>query len=210
KDIGIEAKDPVEFKEKLKKLQTPQEDALAGVDEKLKKAIELSKKGADYLSLLGISTVDYSKINPTQLYESSVLSDPNYSDEEKTELLDSLSPLQKKERGLQLRSEYERAQKAQISQFEQSVAAMEASKAERKMKADKELKSTLDKVEKIAGLSLKAHHKTDIYEAITTGRMQQELFYDKKSGEYDYQSMIETYFIKKNLDKIIGHVKKLT
>jgi hypothetical protein len=209
KDLGIEAKDPTELKEKLKSTK-PAEDVLSGIDERLKKAVEFSKKGGDYLALLGVSQVDYSKINPTALYENSIMNDPNYSPEEAKELLDSLSPLQKKERGLQLRSEYERAQKAQLAQFEESIKTIEQSKAERKAKADRELKSTLDKVEKIAGLTVKPHHKADIFDAITSGRMQQELFFNQKTGDYDYQSMIETYFVKKNLPKIMDHLKKIT
>jgi hypothetical protein len=209
KDLGIEAKDPTELKEKLKSSK-PAEDVLSGVDERLKKAIEFSKKGGDYLALLGVSKIDYSAISPTALYENAITNDPNYTQEEARELLDSLSPLQKKERGLQLRNEYERAQKAQLFQFEESIKAIEQSKAERKAKADKELKSTLDKVEKIAGLTVKPHHKADIYDAITSGRMQQELFFDQKTGDYDYQSMIETYYVKKNLPKILEHLKKMT
>jgi hypothetical protein len=209
KDLGIEAKDPKELKEKLKS-SPPAEDVLSGVDERLKKAIEFSKKGGDYLALLGVSKIDYSQINPTALYENAILSDPNYSPEEARELLDSLSPLQKKERGLQLRNDYERIQKSQLSQFEESIKAIEQSKTERKAKADKELKTTLDKVEKIAGLTVKPHHKADIFDAITSGRMQQELFFNQKTGDYDYQSMIETYFVKKNLPKILDHLKKVT
>lgn len=189
---------------------TPPVDEWVGVDEKLKKAVEFAKKGGDYLQYLGIQKVDYSKIDPVELYKTSILNHQSFSPDEAKELLESLSPLQMKERGIQLQSQYTQWQNAQVAEFEGSLRQAEQAKAERKVRADKELRSTLDKVDKIAGLSLKSHHKQDIYDAITTGRMQQELFYSKESGDYDYQSMIETYFVKKNLPKILSHVQKVT
>jgi hypothetical protein len=185
-------------------------DEWVGVDEKLKKAVEYAKKGGDYLTYLGINKVDYYKIDPVDIYKQSILSNQSFSPEEKKELLESMSPLQMKMEGIRLQAQYTQLQNQQVAEFEGSLQQAERAKAERKLRADTELKATLDKVDKIAGLSLKPHVKQDIYDAITTGRMQRELFYDQKTGDYDYQSMIETYFIKRNLQKILDHTKKVT
>lgn len=205
-----EPKPAVNDSPKVPEPPKPPVDEWEGVDEKLKKAVEYAKKGGDYLTYLGIQKVDYSKIDPVDLYKQSVLSNQSFSPEEKKELLESMSPLQMKAEGIRLQAQYTQWQNAQVAEFEGSLRQAEQARAERKLNADRELRSTLDKVDKIAGLSLKPHRKQDIYDAITSGRMQRELFYSKESNDYDYQSMIETYFVKKNLPKILEHVKKVT
>lgn len=205
KDVGFEdVKDEVEFKEWVKKLKEPQVDAYEGLDERMKKAVELAKKGGDYLSFLKVSQIDYTKVDPVQLFEQSIRSEGAYTPEEVEELLNSYTPFQKKQLGLEKRNQYIQWQRQEEARIQSEIAAVEASRAAAKLKAEKDLKETLNKVEKIAGLTLKSHHKQDIYDAITSGRMQKELFFDPKTGEYDNQSMIETYFLKKNKEKIIN------
>jgi hypothetical protein len=207
KDLGFEdAKDWNDVKTRIKSSG----DAFEGVNDELKYAVELAKKGGDFKSFLKISEVDYTKIDPTQLYEQTMRNDPNYTKEEIQEHLDSLTPLQKKQYGINLRNQFINQQKTAREQFDSQVAQIARQREEAKAKADQALKETLGKVEKIAGLTIKPHHRQDIYDAITTGRMGQELFFDKKTGEYDYQSMIETYFVKKNLPKILEHVQKVS
>lgn len=209
KDVGFDdVKDENEFKERVKKLKEPAPDAMEGLDDRMKKAVELARKGGDYLSFLKVSQVDYTKVDPIQLFEQSIKGDTAYTPEEAQEILDSMTPLQKKQAGLEKRNQYINWQRQEEARIQSEIASQESLRAEKKLKADKDLKETLNKVEKIAGLTLKSHHKQDIYDAITTGRMQKELFFDPKTGEYDNQSMIETYFLKKNKDKIIDFYSK--
>lgn len=209
KDVGFEdVKDESEFKERVKKLKEPASDAFEGLDERMKKAVELAKKGGDYLSFLKVSQVDYTKVDPVQLFEQSLRNDPAFTPEEVEELLNSYTPFQKKQLGIEKRNQYIQWQRQEESRIQSEIASAEAVRAAAKAKADKDLKETLNKVDKIAGLTLKSSHKQDIYDAITSGRMQKELFFDPKTGEYDNQSMIETYFLKKNKDKIINFYTK--
>jgi hypothetical protein len=209
KDVGFDdVKDETEFKERVKKLKEPAPDAMDGLDERMKKAVELAKKGGDYLSFLKVSQVDYTKVDPIQLFEQSIKGDASYTPEEAQEILDSMTPLQKKQAGIEKRSQYVNWQRQEEARIQSEIASAESVRVAAKAKADKDLKETLNKVEKIAGLTLKPSHKQDIYDAITTGRMQKEIFFDPKTGEYDNQSMIETYFLKKNKDKIINFYTK--
>lgn len=204
KEVGIEAQSWDEVKTKLKERLVKEE-----YPDNLKKAIEVFKKGGDYLEVLKINSVDYSKIDPIQIYESHIHSNAVNPDEAKA-YLDGKSEVEKRIEGKRLQQQYINYQKQQESDLMQKLEAEAARKAEAKKVADERLKSTLDKVEKIAGLTVKPHHKAEIFDAITTGRMQRELFFDQKTGEYDFNSMVETYFLKKNLPKIMDHLKKVT
>lgn len=203
KEVGIEAQNWEEAKTKLK------ERLKEEYPDNLKKAIEVFKKGGDYLEVLKINSVDYSKIDPIQIYESHIHSNAVNPEEAKA-YLDGKSEVEKRIEGKRLQQQYINYQKQQESDLMQKLEAEATRKVEAKKLADERLKSTLDKVEKIAGLTVKPHHKAEIFDAITTGRMQRELFFDQKSGDYDYNSMVETYFLKKNLPKIMDHLKKVT
>lgn len=204
KEVGIEANSWDEAKVKLKDRLTPKQ-----YPEDLKKALEVWEKGGDYLEVLKINSVDYSKIDPVQIYESYIQSNSN-SPEEATTFLDSKTEIEKRIEGRKLQQQYIAHQKQQEMELVQRAEAAKQAKIEAKKKADEKLQATLEKVDKIAGLTLKPHHKSDIYDAFSTGRAQKELFYDPKTGDYDYGSMIETYFLKKNLPKIMDHLKKVT
>jgi len=208
KDLGFEdVKDEEEFKTRVKELKSKPSE-LEGIPDNLKKAIELSKKGGDFLSYLKISQVDYSSIAPEAIYEHYVKS--KLSPEDAADKLANISVVDKKLEGLKLREQYIAHQKAQEAELERAAMTAQREIAERKAKADQKLKQVLDNVNEIAGLKLKPGQKQDIFEAITTGRMQKELFYDQKTGEYDFNSMIETYFVKKNLPKIISKIEQVT
>lgn len=203
KEVGIEAQSWDEVKTKLK------ERLKEEYPDNLKKAIEVFKKGGDYLEVLKINSVDYSKIDPIQIYESHIHSNSINPDEAKA-YLDGKSEVEKRIEGKRLQQQYIAYQKQQESEMMNALEARNAQKIKAKQEADERLKSTLDKVEKIAGLTVKPHHKAEIFDAITTGRMQRELFFDQKTGDYDFNSMVETYFLKKNLPKIMDHLKKVT
>lgn len=207
KDIGFEESDPEKVKSKIKELKSKPSD-LEGVPDNLKKAVELARKGGDYLSFLKVSSVDYSQIKPEVLFEHDVVT--KLGEEQGRELLDAMTPLQKKLEGTKLKDSMMYQQQLQQQQYETAAEQARRESELKKANADKALKSELDKVNEIAGLKLKPSHKQDMYEAITTGRMQKELFFNPENGEYDYKNMMETYFVKKNLPKIIQKIQQST
>lgn len=204
KEVGIEAQSMEEVKVKLKERLKTKE-----YPDNLKKAIEVYEKGGDFLDVLKINSVDYSKIDPIAIYESHIQSN-SLNPEEARAYLDGKSEVEKRIEGKRLQQQYINYQKQQESELMGKLEQEATRKVLARKEADERLKTTLDKVEDIAGLKLKPHHKADIFDAITTGRMQRELFFDSKSGDYDFNSMIETYFLKKNLPKIMDHLKRAT
>lgn len=217
KDIGFEESEPEKVKQRIKEL-TSKPSELEGLPEPLKKAIEFAKQGADYLSYLKINSVDYGKLDPVQVYEQKLFADvkemnPNATPEQLNEAfsdeLSKTSQVVKYQQGKLIRDQYVAYQRQQEQEYDRAVQSELQTKAAKKAEADAKLIATVEGLSEIGGLKLKANHKQDMVEAIRTGRMQKELFFNEK-GEYDYKNMAEVYFLKKNLDKILNHISKTT
>lgn len=205
------------MKQLIKELKSKPSE-LEGLPEPLKKAIDFAKQGADYLSYLKINSVDYGKLDPVQVYEQKLFADvkemnPNATPEQLNEAfsdeLSKTSQVVKYQQGKLIRDQYVAYQRQQEQEYERAVQSEMQAKAAKKAEADSKLIATVEGLSEIGGLKLKANHKQDMVEAIRTGRMQKELFFNEK-GEYDYKNMAEVYFLKKNLDKILNHISKTT
>lgn len=204
KDLGFEdIKDENDFKTRIKSLKEFEK-----VPDNLKKALDLSRKGGDWLSYLKVSQVDYNAIDPEQAWYQDAIN--NLGEESAKELWEKTSPLDRKLGGKRILNQAIQYQRAQQEAFEQEAIRSENEALQKRANADAKLKSTLDNLNEIAGIKLKPSQKQDIFEAITTGRMQKELFFDSKTGDYDFKNMVETYFVKKNLPKIISKIEQVT
>jgi hypothetical protein len=177
---------------KVKSLQT----LLDGAPDNLKKALELSKQGGDYLSYLGVHSVDYTSIDPVELFKSDLYNrvkmlNPNAPkealDDQFTEALGSLSPIQQRLEGLRLQQGFVDRQKHDAIRIEREAI-------ERKVKADTHVKSSIDKMEEVRGFKLKPHHKAAMYEYITSGELQKDLF---SNESYNYEALAEIAFERK-------------
>lgn len=194
-----------ELKTKVSELEKIKDSALDDVPEDLKKAIELSKSGADYLNYLGISSVDYAQVDPVELFEYEVTQmftdkDGNVNEEKLSEYLDNLPEVDKELRGRQIQKQYIAEQQSRKEQFAQEAQRKRA-------ESDVQLQKVLSSTEAIAGFKLKPSHKKSLYEDITSGKMMKELFYGK-DGKYDFQKVVETAFKAKNFDKIQNHLRQ--
>jgi len=217
KDIGFEESEPEKVKQRIKEL-TSKPSELEGLPEPLKKAIEFAKQGADYLSYLKINSVDYGKLDPVQVYEQKLFADvkemnptatPEQLNEAFSDELSKTSQVVKYQQGKLIRDQYVAYQRQQEQEYDRAVQSEQATKVAKKAEADAKLIATVEGLSEIGGLKLKANHKQDMVDAIRTGRMQKELFFNEK-GEYDYKNMAEVYFLKKNLPKILDHIGKTT
>lgn len=211
-DLGFEVKgkdDLVsrfkELNEQLKSKEAELESASSSIPEDLKGAIKLAKDGGDYLEYLKISSVDYNNIDEVELFEYEVSqlftdSKGNVDTEGLEEYLDSLSDVDKKLKGRELKSQYVQKQQATIAQLERQAA-------EKKATADKALKQAVDSMNNVAGFKVNPSQKSKLFNDISTGKMVSSLFYDK-NGNYDFNKIAENYFKILNFDKIQNFYKQ--
>lgn len=191
KSIGLgEIKDREELVTRIKSLETK---ALEGVPDNLKKALELAKQGGDYLSFLGVSQVDYSAVDPTELFKTDLFNrvkqlNPQASKQELedryAEALGSYAPIQQLVEGQKLQRGYMDWQKSEANRIEQESR-------QRKVTADAKVKESIDRLEEVNGFKLKSSHKAKMYDYITSGQFQKDLF--SQEG-YNYEAIVEIAF----------------
>jgi hypothetical protein len=204
KDTGIDAKDPDEFKSKVKDLIN-KEDPLKVLPDKVRKAVEFAMQGGDIYELLKVSQVDYSQIEPKAIYESYIRS--MVKDQDKaTEHLESLSDVMKEIEGEKMRQEYMRQQERQEQDILKSLESKTQAEVERKKENEARLKETLNNVEDISGFKVKPVVKDQFYKEVVSGNLTKRLFFDDK-GDYDYNKMFKVAFLADNFDKIQNYYK---
>lgn len=194
KSTGLgEIKTKDELVSKVKELQTK---ALDGVPDNLKKAIELAKQGGDYLSYLKVSQVDYNAYDPVELFKTDLYNrvktlNPQATKEElETRFQDALgtyAPIQQLIEGQKIQKSYSDVQRQEALRLEQESL-------QRKSQADTRVKESIDKLDDVNGFKVKPHHKAAMYEYITSGQLQKDLF--SESG-YNYEALVEIAFQRK-------------
>lgn len=198
KKVGLELKDEEELIAKLKA------DPFEGVPANLKKAVELAKKGGDFLQLLKVSQVDYSQIDPVNLYEADVLAKAQDKQAAK-EWLDTLSPIQKQIEGERLKQGYTYQQQLQEQELIRAVEADRARAEATKNEFTDKLQETLNKTEaiEVAGYKLKldAKHKKQIAAAMASTEFWNDPRYKTQKG-YDLERKVRDEFLTSNWDTV--------
>lgn len=194
KSIGFEdVKSEDELIAKVKELP---KKALEGVPESLQKAIELAKKGGDYLSYLKVSEFDYTSVEPVELFKTDLfnrvkqLNPQATKDELETryqEALGSYAPIQQLIEGQKLQKSYTDWQKAESERIEREAV-------QKKAMADAKVKESIDKLEEVRGFKVKPSHKAAMYDYITSGQLQKDLF---SQDGYNYEALVEIAFERK-------------
>lgn len=189
KSIGFEeVKTKDDLVSKVKELK-----ALEGVPDNFKAALEIAKKGGDWQSFLGVSQVDYASVDSVELFKNDLYSrikqlNPGKTKEELetvyAEALGNYAPIQQLIEGDKLKKGYMDWQK-------QETARIQHEAAQKKQIADQRIKETIDKIEDINGFKLKSTHKAKMYDYITSGQLQKDLF--SQEG-YNYQALAEIAF----------------
>jgi len=187
-----------EMREQLNEFKSKSE-TFSEIPEDLKGAIDLYKKGGDYLSYLGVSSQDYTGYSNEDLVANSLAkhftdSEGNLDKEALDEYISEMSEKDIKIRGAEIRERLTENQKNQKLQLERQA---EQSRNEQK----KQLKSALDKIEDVDGFKIGPAHKKQIYDKVMEGSMLKDLFYNK-SGELDYSKVASVYFRELNRSKI--------
>lgn len=186
------------LKRESEELRT-QSETYSSIPDDLKEAIQLYKKGGDYLSYLGVTSNDYSQYSDRDLVANSIAhhfknEDGSINEEELTDYLDGMSDKALKIEGGKIRESLVNSQKAQKQRIEQ-----QAEQARKEQKA--QLKKALDGIKEVDKFKLTPSHKKQIFDKVMKGDMLKDLFYNK-NGELDYGKVAQVYFRELNRDKI--------
>jgi hypothetical protein len=199
KKVGIEAENEEDF---ISKLNSQKADPFEGLPTNLKKAVEYAKKGVDPLQLLKVNAVDYSQIDPVQLFEMDFLS--KIPDKEQGKLaLETMNVFQKQYEGLKLRNELEQRQRAAEMDLLSQVEASQRDQQRQREQFTNQLQSELGKVDSIENFKVLEKHRKAIYKEIAERGKNPR--YETANG-YDYQRHIRDSFITSNWDALKGHL----
>lgn len=164
----------------------------------LLKAIELSRKGGDFYEYLKITSVDYSKADPVELYEDYVidqLTDANgqVDEDQVNDYLDSMKESEKKLKGIEL-------QKRLVFEQSRRTAEIESEAIAKKEKQDTELKAALGNLQEVDGFKVSDSHRKELFSWVTS-KMMKDLFYGA-DGQLDPQKVAKVAFRNKYYDKL--------
>lgn len=200
KKVGVDAESEDDFVAKLQ-AQT-KVDPFEGLPENLKKAVEYAKKGVDPLQLLKINSVDYSKIDPVQLFEADFLS--KVPDKEQGRVaLDAMNPFQKQYEGLKLKQQLEYQQRMAEADLVSQVDLAKQREAAQRDAFKNKLSSELGKVESIENFKVLEKHRKAIFNEIAE-RGENPRY--KTADGYDYARQIRDTFITSNWDSLKEHL----
>ena len=195
----------------VKAIATLKEEAAkaAGPDKtkirpELLKAIELDEKGGDFYEYLKVTSVDYSKADPVELYEDYVidqLSDANgnYNEDEVNDFLDNMKESEIKLRGIEL-------QKRLVYEQQRKVAEIEQEAIRKREKADAELRSALSGLQEIDGFKVDDKHRREAFDWVASGKMMRDLFYGP-DGQLDPVKVAKNAFRNLYYEKLDAYQK---
>lgn len=183
-----------------------QSSLLEGLPEDLRQAIQIAKDKGDYREYLGLTATDFSTVDPRDLFEAQLIdsglfnnTDGSLDEDRLSDYLDALPDQDVVVRGTQIKNEL-------VARQQTKKQTLEREAAQRKVAETAALKETLDKTESINGFKLKPNHKKDLFEGIQSGKLFNELFYDK-TGKYDYKKVVENTFLLKNKEAIFNYLR---
>lgn len=201
--LGIEANSEAELLQKVKEFKTPRIQ-----DQELQRLVELHERGIDWRT--GISKVDYSKVDPVQLFEQDLRNDPRFKDhngvfdEEKyLEELEATPMAVRATVGRQI------AQALAYQQHQQTIAA-ERQAEERRMQFDSQLARATSRLSQLLpyedhGIKFEERHASDLYRGLSDGSLMKDLFLDQ-NGQYDAEKIVITAAWRKWGPQIVKHM----
>lgn len=211
KVLGIEKLSTVEDAVKMiSSIKAEAEKAKNGLDKstirpELQKAIELDQNGGDFYEYLKVTSVDYTKQDPTQLYEDYVIdraadAQGNVDVDKVNEYLDSLSDMEKQIRGKELQNTLVREQARKVADIERETIM-------KKEKHDAELRAALGTLQEIDGFKVGDKHRRESFDWITSGKMMKDMFY-KQDGSFDPVKAAKVAFRNLYYEKLDAYQKQ--
>lgn len=185
------------------------ENPLENVPESLKEAVELAKEGkGDYLELLKITSVDYTKLDPATLAESDIrqyfYSDDGAFDEDG--FMGYIENIPEKE--LEIKGK-QRINELVHNQNIQKTAYLENVKREQQVSNDA-IERAVSKLDKVADFKLNDGHRSNLARAMVNGGHKHVLEPKNSNGEINYNELAELVFIKQNFKRMMSVMKTRT
>jgi hypothetical protein len=180
-----------ELKSKLKKLE---DDAYSGLDDEFKEVIKATKSGVNWRDTVAELLVDYSKLDPVQLYEDEFLRDavrnPKYQTEGRYDegkalaALDLIPDAFREQMGKQLQNNFTHNQRLKQQELRQKAEAKAAL-------AEKALAQAANNLSELLpldtyGIKFEQKHSAEIYQGITSSKL------TKKHLGMSYQDLINS------------------
>lgn len=183
----------------LKKVVDSYSQEKTSIPQDLAKAIEIAKLQGNYLEYLNVSSVDWNKQDPVEVFENYIIdratdASGNVDYEKVDAYLDKIDDFEKEVKGRELILNYVNAQK-------QVQAQIEAKAVEEKRQREQGLRVALDSVSDINGFKLSPTHKEEIFNAFVSGNAIKNMFYDG-AGKLDFNKVVKALFITKYWDKV--------
>jgi hypothetical protein len=184
------------------------ENPLENIPESLREAVELAKDGrADYLELLKITSVDYTKLDPATLAENDIkqyfYNDGKFDEDGFIDYIDNVSEKDLEIRGRQRINQLVQEQALKKEAFMQNLAKDRAIKNEAIEKA-------VNRLDNVAKFKIKDSQRTQLAKQMVNDNYKNILEPRKANGEIDYDEVAKTIFIRQNFDKMINVMKTQT
>lgn len=204
-ELGFEGvKNKEQLLQKYKSdLEKAKEDALSGLPENLKEAINFAKEGGDFMAVLEVGSIDYDKVSNLELVEAKY--NRYFLDEEgkfdKESFDDWVAQEGKAKINMladQIREQEKTFQKAKIDSIRLKAKAEQD-------RLNAELKTELSRIDSIGGVKLTQAQKDKMYDDTVSGIAMEELFYE--GGKISNKKLAENLFKVRMFEKAI-HIAK--
>lgn len=204
--LGIEAKSEEDI---VNAFKSTREKAFEGVSDELKNAIELDKAGLDYRSYLGIWQIDWSSLDPEQVFLSDTQqyftdADGRFNKEGFEDYVDGLRPGEAAMQGRKIINQRIREQQEQEARFKHQQEAVKKQREEAIKEDRKKLMQAVDDLSDIAGFKLDDRHRNAIKRQLSEQDGFKKLFTDT-SGNVDYGKVASIYAKGIYFDKIVEY-----
>jgi len=213
---GVKSKDDLvqtftKQQAKIKELEEAQTSFVSDLDDEFKEIFKIAKEKGDWKSHLAASMVDYSKIDPVQLFEQEIdrihgFGTPSYNKEAADAALAEVPDSIKRIQGEQMKQNL-----IQRSQLRRQEIARQAE--ERKSKFNRDLAEASRNLSKTlspekVGITLEAKHSDYIYEGIRNGKLIEKHFGKIDLSGVDAAKLSRTIALAEWGEQIASHQSK--
>jgi hypothetical protein len=211
-DLGLEGvNNSQDFVEKFKSLKQELEETKESAktvfaSDMIREANEIMKQGGDWLSYLGLSTLDYDSVPDVDLLSYELKSDFD-TKEELDEYIASLDETQIRLNAKRIRKDLKLQQDAQKQQV-----ALQAQEHQRVY--DDNLRKAINSIEKVDRVKVKDQDRASIQKMLTTYNDKakatefQIKHFLKPNGEPDFQKMVQSAYKLEMFDKVLEYATR--
>lgn len=211
-DLGLEGVNTSQdFVEKFKSLkqeleETKESTKTVFASDMIREANEIMKQGGDWLSYLGLSTLDYDSVPDVDLLSYELKSDFD-TKEELDEYIASLDETQIRLNAKRIRKDLKLQQEVQKQQV-----ALQAQEHQRVY--DDNLRRAINSIEKVDRVKVKDQDRASIQKMLTTYNDKakatefQIKHFLKPNGEPDFQKMVQSAYKLEMFDKVLEYATR--